>query len=102
MKTPLIAVAALAALVSLTSVVRAADDDYAKTHPFKTADKNGDKMISQDEFVAFVADKMDAAKAKAEFAKLDVNHDGYLDRQEFRARLKEPRANKKKKHKAED
>jgi len=85
MKTPLLTATALAVLIALPIAARAAEDDFAKTHPFATADKDGDKKISPDEYVAYVAPKTDAAAAKEKFAALDKDHDGYLSREEFRA-----------------
>jgi Ca2+-binding EF-hand superfamily protein len=50
---------------------------------FGLLDRNGDGVITRDE--------MDAAR-KAAFERLDANHDGYLDEEEFAARNPDPGA----------
>lgn len=85
-------------MISCHPVVGAVDDYYAKTHPFKTADK----MFSSGEFATFMAGQMDADAAKAAFAELDTDHDEYPIHQESWAHTNDAKEKHKKNHQSDD
>lgn len=89
MKTKPLFIAAAVALCSALSTF-AADNKEAELRPFATADKDGDRRISLEEYVAFMAKTLDEKAARAKFAQFDKDKDGYLTRQEFRASRGEP------------
>ena len=88
----------LAAVLALTLSVSAeekkpaaaagADPAKPKADPaamFAKLDKDGDKAVSKEEFMASPGAKKDAAKAEASFGKKDKNADGKLSLEEFSA-----------------
>jgi Ca2+-binding EF-hand superfamily protein len=89
-----ILIAALAAVLSLPLALRAADEPKKKG-PFVTADANNDGKVSLDEYVAAMKDRLDATAAKARFADLDKDKDGFLSRQEFNAGVGEKKGGDK-------
>lgn len=63
---------------------------------FKGIDKNGDSLISRDEFLE---GKTDTDKAKADFEKADADKDGSLTLEEFTTIPKSGKKERKKKKK---
>lgn len=91
MRTLLIALLATALGVSLCAgTARSAEKKKKKKSPdavFQKKDKNGDKMLSLEEYVGKRTGEK-AEKAKKRFAKLDKNGDGKLTLEEFKSRKK--------------
>ena len=84
MKKTIAAIAAFAAVLSMTPGLSAADESAPK-RGFAAADANGDGKLDLTEFTKMVSKHLGAPEAKERFAKLDKDGDGFLTRQEFRA-----------------
>lgn len=82
MKKPIVALAAIAALFSITPGMAAAEEAKPKKNPFAVADANGDGRLDLAEYTEMMSGRPDARKAKARFAELDKDGDGFLTRQE--------------------
>jgi hypothetical protein len=85
MKKTIATIVALAATLTMTPGLRAAEDPAPKKGPFAAADANGDGRLDLAEFTQMVSKRMDGATANARFAELDKDGDGSLTRQEARA-----------------
>lgn len=80
-----IIIAAIAAALSLPLALNAADENKKKGGGFVAADTDKDGKVTEAEYVAALSGRLDAAAAKARFAKIDADKDGSLTRQEFSA-----------------
>ena len=69
-----------------------------KKNRFAEADKNGDGVLSVEEYVAAFKGKGSEDEAKKRFEKLDANKDGKLSSDELRAGMKKGEGKKKEKH----
>jgi Ca2+-binding EF-hand superfamily protein len=92
-----ILIAATAALLSLPLAIHAADEGKKKGGAFAAADSDHDGKVSQAEYVAAMAGKLDETAAKAKFAGLDKDKNGSLSREEFNAGAGGKKGGKKKK-----
>lgn len=82
MKKTIAAIVALAATLSMTPGLSAAEEAAPKKGPFAVADANGDGKLDPAEFAQMVSKRMDATKAQARFKQLDKNGDGFVSRKE--------------------
>ncbi|MDP3068906.1 MAG: EF-hand domain-containing protein [Opitutaceae bacterium] len=82
-----ILLAALVTAIALPASAFAAKADKKKTatptETFASVDKNGDGVITVEEFLATQKDKLGEEAAKTRFATLDKNKDGKLAKDEF-------------------
>src|SRR5690349_17089955 len=80
---------AVAAALSLPLAAHAAkenkkkSDDKNPAAQFAALDKDSDGVITQEEYVAAMKDKLGDDGSKSHFAELDKNHDGKLTKEEF-------------------
>lgn len=91
----------LVAALALPIAAFAAKGDKKKEKPdalpsFTSVDKDGDKSVTEDEFVAANKEKLGETGAKSRFAMLDKNHDGKLTQEEYNAPSSEKKPRKKK------
>lgn len=55
---------------------------------FAAADKDGDGKLNLAEFTEFAKARMDADAAKAKFAEIDTDKDGFVSKEELRAGMR--------------
>lgn len=79
----LVAVAA----AMMLPVLGTAQEKKGKTaeERFAALDKNSDKKVSKEEYLAAITDAEKKTKAETRFAAIDKNKDGSLDLEEFKA-----------------
>lgn len=83
-----ILISTLVAALALPLAVQAAKGDRKKgdtADAFAKADKDGDGVVTEAEFIAAASGKGDEAAAKKRFARMDKDHDGKLTKEEFSA-----------------
>ena len=93
-----ILISTLVAVLALPLAVQAAKGDRKKgdaADAFAKADKDGDGVVTEAEFIAAMGGKGGEDTAKKRFARMDKDHDGKLTKEEFSAA-----AGKKKKKEA--
>jgi len=95
MKKYIASIAAIAALLSMTPAMVAAEDAAPKKGGLAAADANGDGKLNLAEYTQMVSKRMDAGKAKARFAELDKDGNGSLTREELNAGRKQEGGEKK-------
>ena|SRR5438067_1215141 len=93
---------AVAIALSLPLAAHAAKENKKKTDKnpatqFAALDKNGDGVITEEEYVAAMKDKLGDDGSKNHFAELDKNHDGKLTKGEFGVPSDDKKVRKKKK-----
>jgi Ca2+-binding EF-hand superfamily protein len=98
-----IIIAALATAIAVPAVSFAAKGERKKKSEnaavtFETADKDKNESVSEAEYVAAMAGKLDETSAKSRFATLDKNSDGKLTKDEYNAGNDEGKKKRKKKN----
>ena len=93
-------IAALAAFASITPFTARAQDEAKpkgnrQAAAFIAADKDKDGKLDLAEFTEFSKARLDAAAAKARFAELDADKDGFVTKEELRAGMRGGKGGKK-------
>ncbi|MDB6167056.1 MAG: EF-hand domain pair [Lacunisphaera sp.] len=92
MKTRSLFATAFAAVVLLAPFTATAQDAKPKggkqAAAFTAADKDGDGKLNLAEFTEFAKARMDADAAKAKFAEIDADKDGFVTKEELRAGMR--------------